>query len=203
MADKYSFNSPPPPGNLYFGVLSSLRRRPGRSGPGKVTFCDSEQPLSRPFIRRKVIFLGFPFSESSALGATTFPSSPPTPLPPGQSEESPVHPDPPREAHGPGFSTLLSAVAPGLGLCLQAPLLPRVPLFLGGGGVWANVTGSETGVRQVGFCVPPPEVRAMCEWRRVGEERIVSEVPPTRPAPTFSRHASSAAGCALQPGVCV
>lgn len=37
MADKYSFNSPPPPSNLWAAARRSLPR-PGRSAPGKVTF---------------------------------------------------------------------------------------------------------------------------------------------------------------------
>lgn len=61
MADKYSFNSTPPPLKpvVQCSLLSPANARV--LVPQKTYLCESGRPLSRPFILRKVIFLCLPF----------------------------------------------------------------------------------------------------------------------------------------------
>lgn len=99
----------------------------------KTYLCDSDQPVSRPFILRKVIFLCFPFSNSSALGGTTFPLNPPRPPFPPVSQTSLsfnlTHPG--KNSDGVFFDPFICCRS-WVWVCVRVrPFPPRCPVFGG------------------------------------------------------------------------
>lgn len=132
MADKYSFNSPPPFKPVVLCSLLSPANAPLLLTQ-KTYLCDSDQPVSRPFILRKVIFLCFPFSNSSALGGTTFPLNPPRPpfLLVSQTSLSFNLTHPGKNSDGVFFDPFICCRF-WVWVCVRVrPFLPRCPLFGG------------------------------------------------------------------------